>query len=51
LRWLTVSAMTSALRLIVEHGGAVLTPPTVDDSVRLLATVRDPAGIVQHGTN
>jgi predicted enzyme related to lactoylglutathione lyase len=55
LLWLTVSALASALRLVVEHGGAVLTPPTLDDGVRLLATVRDPAGntlgIVQHGTN
>ncbi len=47
--------MESALRLVAEHGGTVLGPPVVDGGVRLLATVRDPAGntigIVQHGTD
>ncbi len=55
LLWINVARMESALRLVAEHGGTVLGPPVVDGGVRLLATVRDPAGntigIVQHGTD
>jgi predicted enzyme related to lactoylglutathione lyase len=55
LLWIDVTRMESALRLVEEQGGVVLSPPVVDDGVRLLATVRDPAGntigMVQHGTD
>ncbi|MBV9355930.1 MAG: hypothetical protein JO023_10435 [Chloroflexi bacterium] len=55
LLWIDVARMAAALRLVAEHGGALLSPPVVDDGVRLLATIRDPAGntigVVQHGTD
>jgi predicted enzyme related to lactoylglutathione lyase len=38
--------MDAALKLVREHGGEVLEPPTADGAERLLATVRDPAGNV-----
>jgi predicted enzyme related to lactoylglutathione lyase len=42
--WLGVDSLWTALRQAGEHGGAVVSPPSLDQGVRWLAEVTDPAG-------
>ena len=44
LVWITVDKMNAALEIVRGSGGAVLEPPSLDDGVRWLATISDPAG-------
>ena len=52
LLWIHVDDIERALRTTVDAGGEVLEQPTPDGPVRILATIRDPAGnavgLVQH---
>ena len=52
LLWIHVDDIERALRTTVDAGGEVLEQPTPDGPVRVLATIRDPAGnavgLVQH---
>jgi uncharacterized protein len=53
LAWLNVDHIDATLEMVIESGGGVLEGPSLDDGVRWLATIRDPAGntlgVVQHG--
>jgi predicted enzyme related to lactoylglutathione lyase len=53
LVWINVDHIDATLELVVQRGGSVVEPPSLDDGVRWLATIRDPAGntigIVQPG--
>ena len=53
LAWINVDQIDDSLALATVNGGQVLEAPSLDDGVRWLATVRDPAGntigIVQLG--
>ena len=42
--WIAVEDIDDALRQAAVHGGQVVAPPYLDDEVRWLATVHDPAG-------
>jgi len=44
LAWINVDHIDDALTLVAANGGQVLEPPSLDDGVRWLATIRDPAG-------
>ncbi|HEY0449837.1 VOC family protein [Actinophytocola sp.] len=44
LVWINVDDLGHALELATDNGGEITQPPTVDDGVRLLATIHDPAG-------
>jgi predicted enzyme related to lactoylglutathione lyase len=53
LVWINVDHIDATLEVVVRSGGGVLEAPSLDDGVRWLATIRDPAGntigIVQLG--
>lgn len=44
LLWINVDRIDDTLRLVSASGGEVVEPPRLDDGVRWLATVHDPAG-------
>jgi uncharacterized protein len=54
LLWINVSHIDATLELVAASGGDVLEPPYLDDGVRWLASIRDPAGnkvgVVQLGS-
>lgn len=53
LVWINVDHIDDTLTMVAEGGGEVLEQPSLDDGVRWLATIRDPArntiGIFQLG--
>jgi uncharacterized protein len=44
LVWINVEHIDDTLELVTANGGNVLEPPSLDDGVRWLATIADPAG-------
>ena len=44
LAWINVADIDDTLAQVAAHGGDVVEPPSLDDGVRWLASIHDPAG-------